>query len=424
MNDNLKLTYIFHSGFVVETEQCVLVFDYWMDPANVIAEYRKIHKHVYVFSSHFHEDHFTKDIFRWRVENTSARYTYILSKDILKHRRAGKEDADVWLAKGGTWADSNIKVVATGSNDSGVSWVVEVGDRRIFHAGDLCNWYARFLEGETPDKEVYSEEFDEYINPVAEEKRFLGELKDVGKVAKDFDLVMFPVDGRIGNGYTRGARQFIERFKVGLLVPMHFVVSGFESAWRMLPSCEEKGVPFWKITREGDSIVLMDKITIRKATKDDIPCLQKIFATARIFMRQTGNPNQWKEDYPSLELLQNDVESGDSYVISLGNRVVATFVLRGGIDSTYNIIYNGQWIDDSPYATIHRIVCNGEIRGVLHLVMRFALQTYHSIRIDTHRDNKIMQKSINREGFKYCGIIHCWSGEDRLAYQYVKEPKE
>lgn len=44
---------------------------------------------------------------------------------------------------------------------------------------------------------------------------------------------MFPVDGRIGNGYTRGARQFIDTFQVGLLVPMHFVASGFESAWRM-----------------------------------------------------------------------------------------------------------------------------------------------------------------------------------------------
>ena len=239
----------------METEQCVLVFDYWLDPANVMAEYEGTRKHVYVFSSHFHEDHFTKEIFRWRATNPSAHYTYILSKDILKHRRANKEDADVWLAKGGTWADANIKVMATGSNDSGVSWVVEVGGRRVFHAGDLCNWYARFLQDETPAEEIYSEEFGKYVNPVAEEKRFLGELKDVRKIVKAFDIVMFPVDGRVGNGYTLGARQFIERFNVGLLVPMHFVVSGFESAWRMAPFCEERNISFWKITHEGDSIL-------------------------------------------------------------------------------------------------------------------------------------------------------------------------
>ena len=49
--------------------------------------------------------------------------------------------------------------------------------------------------------------------------------------------VMFPIDGRIGNGYTLGGRQFIERFKVGLFVPMHFVASGFESS--LPPFCQE-----------------------------------------------------------------------------------------------------------------------------------------------------------------------------------------
>ena len=64
----------------------------------------------------------------------------------------------------------------------------------------------------------------------------------------------FPVDGRIGNDYTLGGRQFITRFKVGMFVPMHFVMSGFESAWRMEPFCKEKDVPFWCIGHEEDSI--------------------------------------------------------------------------------------------------------------------------------------------------------------------------
>ena len=32
----MTLTYIFHSGFVLETEQSILVFDYWMDPSGVM----------------------------------------------------------------------------------------------------------------------------------------------------------------------------------------------------------------------------------------------------------------------------------------------------------------------------------------------------------------------------------------------------
>jgi hypothetical protein len=67
------------------------------------------------------------------------------------------------------------------------------------------------------------------------------------------DIVMFPVDGRIGNGYTLGARQFIERFEVGLFVPMHFVASGFETAWRMKEFTDAKNIPFWGIGREGET---------------------------------------------------------------------------------------------------------------------------------------------------------------------------
>lgn len=249
----LQLTYIFHSCFALETDNCILIFDYWLDPCNVMNRFITTKKRVYAFASHFHEDHFTRDIFKWREDGLNV--TYILSKDILKHRRANKEDADVWLAKGGTWEDENIKVTATGSNDSGVSWIVEVSGKLIFHAGDLCNWYARFLSDEKVPDKIISEDFKE-INPIAEEKRFIGELKDVKKITNRFDIVMFPVDGRIGNGYTLGARQFIERFDVKLFIPMHFVMSGFDSAWRMEPFCQEKGISFWRIDREGASITL------------------------------------------------------------------------------------------------------------------------------------------------------------------------
>ena len=243
----MTLTYIFHSGFVFETEQSILIFDYWLDPSGVMEDVLKMDKPLYVFSSHFHEDHFTRAIFEWREQKSDI--TYILSKDILRHRRANKEDADVWQAKGSSWTDDRISVKALGSTDSGVSWIVETEGKRIFHAGDLNNWYARFLPDVVPGETIYSEEFEEEIDPIA-----LGELKDIRKIADSFDVVMFPIDGRIGNGYTLGGRQFIERFKVGLFVPMHFVASGFESAWRMKEFTDEKGIPFWEISREGETI--------------------------------------------------------------------------------------------------------------------------------------------------------------------------
>ena len=210
-------------------------------------------KPVYVFSSHFHEDHFTKEIFSWKKDYPSVKFTYILSKDILKHRRASKSDADAWLAKGATWEDENIKVYAMGSNDSGVSWIIETEGKKIFHAGDLNNWYAKFLADENKPGTILSKEFM-LVNPEKDEKRYLGELKDIKKVSDSFNLVMFPIDGRIGNGYTRGGRQFIERFNVGMFVPMHFVVSGYESAWRMKEFTDARNIPFWSINKIGDKI--------------------------------------------------------------------------------------------------------------------------------------------------------------------------
>lgn len=162
-----------------------------------------------------------------------------------------------------------------------------------------------------------------------------------------------------------------------------------------------------------------NNLFIRKSIVTDIPRMMEIFAIARRFMKETGNPNQWADNYPSEDLLKEDIQSGDSYVCISENNIVATFVLRGGKDPTYDIIYDGEWKNDLPYATIHRIASSREAKGIFNSVMGFTLQTYLSIRIDTHRDNKVMQQAILKSGFEYCGIIYCWNGDERLAYQFT-----
>ena len=166
-----------------------------------------------------------------------------------------------------------------------------------------------------------------------------------------------------------------------------------------------------------------ENLEIRKTRKEDIPRLKQIFATARQFMASNGNPDQWAPSYPSDEQLLNDINNGDSFVvISDSRQIVATFVLHAGIDPTYNTIYEGQWLNDAPYATIHRIASNGEVKGIFRLALQFALNRYDNIRIATHHDNIVMRNAIMQNGFSYCGIIHCWNGDERMAYQYVKEP--
>ena len=181
---------------------------------------------------------------------------------------------------------------------------------------------------------------------------------------------------------------------------------------KWLPADRDILVEIGKVLRSG--------LSIRKSAPEDIPEMLEIFAAARRFMAGTGNPDQWSEDYPGEELLKSDIASGDSHVILSEGRIVATFVLRPGNDPTYDIIHDGNWPNDLPYATIHRIASRGERKGMLHAAMQYALERYSAIRIDTHRDNTVMRNAIAKEGFKYCGIIHCWNGTERLAYQFTK----
>lgn len=156
---------------------------------------------------------------------------------------------------------------------------------------------------------------------------------------------------------------------------------------------------------------------IRHTTPEDIPFLEEVFATARDFMIATGNPTQWTDGYPKNELVLEDISYGDSFVCIEDGTIVGSFVLRPGNDPTYEKIYEGAWKNNKPYATIHRIASNGKVKGVFAKAIEYALQHYSTIRIDTHKDNVVMQHLVKKAGFEYCGIIYCWDGSERLAYQ-------
>jgi RimJ/RimL family protein N-acetyltransferase len=41
----------------------------------------------------------------------------------------------------------------------------------------------------------------------------------------------------------------------------------------------------------------------------------------------------------------------------------------------------------------------------------------NSIRVDTHKENKSMQKLLKKNGFTYCGIIYLVDGNERAAFE-------
>ncbi len=162
------------------------------------------------------------------------------------------------------------------------------------------------------------------------------------------------------------------------------------------------------------------KIKIRKAAPADLPRLLEIYGFARDFMVRTGNPDQWKNGGPNREQLEKDIALQQLYVMEDASGMVhAFFMFSLETDHTYDVIEDGFWKSDKPYGVIHRVAGDGQIRGVLARAVDFALQRTPHLRIDTHRDNKVMQGAIAKSGFAYCGIIHLEDGSPRLAYERV-----
>lgn len=154
---------------------------------------------------------------------------------------------------------------------------------------------------------------------------------------------------------------------------------------------------------------------IRHTSFDDVDQLMAIYAHAREEMKKNNNPHQWKNSSPKYEDVMNDILHRNSYVIIENDHICGVFALVFGADPTYSKI-EGQWLNNNPYATIHRIASDNTKKGILHIVLDFAFKLISEVRIDTHKDNSIMRHLLEKEGFSYCGIIYLPNGEPRLAY--------
>lgn len=160
---------------------------------------------------------------------------------------------------------------------------------------------------------------------------------------------------------------------------------------------------------------------IRKSSMTDLPVIMKIYARARAFMAESGNPRQWGPNcWPPEELIRNDIAEGDSYVCEHDGEVCAVFyyVFGKDIEPTYARIDGGKWLSDEPYGVVHRIASSGKVKGAGRFCLNWVFEQCRHLRIDTHEDNKVMQNLVTKLGFEYCGIIYVHEDNDpRLAYE-------
>ena len=207
----MRVTYLHHDGFLIETEDTYLMFDYESGEMPAL----EAGKPLIAFVSHVHADHFTFDLFK--VTAGHERTQYILSNDI--HRRFSRK---TFLKRGASEEQySKIRFIhpdeelcadgwevrALASTDQGVAFVLQkAGDSlRIYHAGDLNDWTWPEKDAETNQKEQ-----DDY-------HRILEPLKGMA-----FDAAFVPCDPRQEDNYWRGIDYFMRLTVTKNIFPMHY----------------------------------------------------------------------------------------------------------------------------------------------------------------------------------------------------------
>ncbi|WP_294389811.1 GNAT family N-acetyltransferase [uncultured Clostridium sp.] len=163
----------------------------------------------------------------------------------------------------------------------------------------------------------------------------------------------------------------------------------------------------------------------RKTTIEDIKSIMQIIDEAKEYFRKMGI-DQWQNGYPNSDVIYNDIKNNSSYVLESENKILATAMVSFEADKSYKNIYNGQWLNNEEYAVIHRIAVSEKIKGngiasnIIKEVEKLCKENkVNSIKIDTHKDNISMQKLLEKNGFKYCGIIYLEDGNERVAFEKI-----
>lgn len=142
---------------------------------------------------------------------------------------------------------------------------------------------------------------------------------------------------------------------------------------------------------------------------------------------KTMGLDQWQKGYPSKEVWESDIVAQRAWLATEENVICGVFAFQTTPDPSYTEI-SGAWKTDTPYASMHRVcvsdACKGT--GVAGRMFDYGFQMakelgFASMRIDTHPDNRPMQRALEKAGFLHCGTITlkggCEDGDLRVAFE-------
>ena len=161
----------------------------------------------------------------------------------------------------------------------------------------------------------------------------------------------------------------------------------------------------------------------RKSNMNDVKSIMRIIVQAQEFFKEQGI-DQWQNGYPNEDTIIEDINNDESYILEKDGEVVATSMITLKGEPTYKSIYEGNWLSNEKYATIHRIAVSNAYKGLgLSSEIIKQIEIYcignnvHSIKVDTCKENVQMQRVLEKNGFKYCGIIYVDVSSERVAFE-------
>ncbi len=203
----MRITYLGHSGFLAETKEHYLLFDYYTGKLPVFSPEKKLT----VFVSHSHQDHYNKEIFA--LQN-GLHITYVLSGDIRRKRieeLVHRENELLSVKAHETYRlyGDQMAIETLRSTDIGVAYLVTLSEEgrtyHFYHAGDLNLW-------------KWAEESKAHNNNM--EANFRREMELIR--GRHFDAAFVPLDPRQEDFAFGGMDLFLETADADAVFPMHF----------------------------------------------------------------------------------------------------------------------------------------------------------------------------------------------------------
>lgn len=192
----MRVTYIDHSSFLLETGRAVFLFDWFRgDIPPIPAELP-----LYVLVSHAHGDHYSPELFDRLGGRPNTEF--LLSPDVSAPRTGA---SITHIGPHETAAFPGVAVETLDSTDEGVAFVLDCEGKRILHMGDL-NWWDWGAE-DTPEEAEQME------------RAYRAEISRLRGVP--LDLAFVPLDPRLGGAFAKGLDTLMRAADVRRVIPMH-----------------------------------------------------------------------------------------------------------------------------------------------------------------------------------------------------------